>query len=875
MFISPTKSKPRIASPRRGRTPAWRTLARLLAPEPVLAVEGVRVLASQDNKQGERTTVRARRRRPTGPREPRERERAKAPQRRRDESGAGTPPGRPPSSGRPGVPSTRPPRPSGGGGGFPTGGLPIPGGLSPRAVLILLVLGAVFVCAYFAITRLWGSGQGGEDAFEQPIGADLPTATPHPFTLPPSTSGDQTWLVMLYQDADDKILEQDIYFDLNEAERVGSSERLHIVAQVDRFSQGYQGDGDWTSTKRFYVMKDDDLERVGSHLVQDLGEVNMAAGESLVDFAEWAIAEYPADKHVLILSDHGMGWPGGWTDPAPGGRGSDNVALAEHGDQLFLMELDRSLEQIRSQTTLDKFELIGLDACLMGHVEVFSALAPHARYAVASQETEPALGWAYAAFLRALQQNPDMNGAELGSLIVQSYIQEDERLVDPEARAGFLGQSSPLSGFLGLLGGTSPEQLAEQMQDDITLTVVDLGAMPELTASLNNLAFRLSQIPQQPVASARTYAQSFTSVFGSSVPPSYLDLANFAQLVQRESGDSGVSQAVNRLLAAVDRAVVAEKHGRKKPGAHGISIYFPNSQLYGSRFTGPDSYTTIAHRFAAESLWDDFLAYHYTGRTFEATAGDIAIPDPGQAVRGPGAGPIEIEPISTSATVVSPDHPVLLSTQIRGQNLGYVYLFVGFIDEAANSIFIADRDYLESETTRELDGVHYPSWGESGAVSLEFEWEPIVYAIDDGVNPAAPALFSPEDYGASAEEAVYTVDGLYSFADGTGSRNARLYFTNGVLKQVYGFTGQGEVGAPREIIPASGDTFTVLEKWLDLGADGAVVGQATQTGDTITFSDAEVYWVEQWAAAGQYIVGFIVEDLDGNAYAAYTRMTVE
>ena len=46
---------------------------------------------------------------------------------------------------------------------------------------------------------------------------------------------------MLYQDADDKILEQDIYVDLNEAERVGSSDRVHIVAQMDRFKGGYAG----------------------------------------------------------------------------------------------------------------------------------------------------------------------------------------------------------------------------------------------------------------------------------------------------------------------------------------------------------------------------------------------------------------------------------------------------------------------------------------------------------------------------------------------------------------------------------------------------------------------------------------------------------
>ena len=78
------------------------------------------------------------------------------------------------------------------------------------------------------------------------------------------------------------------------------------------------------------------------------------------------------------------------------------------------MDLDTALGEIRSQTGLDKFELIGMDACLMGQLEVFSALEPHARYAVASQETEPALGWAYTSFLDTLTQNPDVTGADLG-----------------------------------------------------------------------------------------------------------------------------------------------------------------------------------------------------------------------------------------------------------------------------------------------------------------------------------------------------------------------------------------------------------------------------------------------------------------------------
>ena len=91
----------------------------------------------------------------------------------------------------------------------------------------------------------------------------------------PAASG-QTWTVMLYQDADDKILEQDIYVDLNEAERVGSTDRVNIVAQMDRFKGGFKGDGNWTGAGRFYVTQDDDLSRVQSQVVGDLGEIDMS-----------------------------------------------------------------------------------------------------------------------------------------------------------------------------------------------------------------------------------------------------------------------------------------------------------------------------------------------------------------------------------------------------------------------------------------------------------------------------------------------------------------------------------------------------------------------------------------------------------------------
>jgi hypothetical protein len=542
----------------------------------------------------------------------------------------------------------------------------------------------------------------------------------------------------------------------------------------------------------------------------------MADGQTLVDFIVWAVQNYPADKYVLILSDHGMGWPGGWSDSDPVIRSDSNIPLeARLDDHLYLQEIDQALGQARKQTGIDAFELIGMDACLMGHLEVLSALQAHARYAVVSQEVEPALGWAYTSFLNDLVQNPDMDGSELSRHIVESYVVDDQRIVDDQARAAFLRQGSPMGGMFGLFQST-PQQLARQLEADVTLTGVDLSAIPALLNSFNDFAYALQQARQQDVAFSRTHAQSFTSVFGSDVPPSYIDLGSFLQVLQ-QNGIGG--PAIEAVQNALQQAVVAEKNGPKKPGATGISIYFPNSDLYKLATTGPRSYTAIASRFAAESLWDDFLAYHYTGRSFGPATQELVVPSRQAVVQPPGAGKISVSPIKISSRSVAPGQKVTLSADINGKNIGYVYLFVGYLDQQSNSIFVADTDYLESKETREANGIYYPVWPESGSFTMQFQWEPVVFAISDEQQSVVTAM-RPETYGVSFKQAVYTVDGIYTFADGRDQRYARLYFTDEAMTHVYGFTDANMTGAPHEIIPSRGDQFTVLQRWMELDASG-------------------------------------------------------
>lgn len=740
----------------------------------------------------------------------------------------------------------------------------------------VLLIACAFV-GFLAFSMLGGDGNQDEITYvqpTQPLQSLSPTPRPVRTPYPASTTGDNTWLVMLYQDADDKILEQDIFLDFNEAERVGSNDSLHIVAQLDRFSGGFQGDGNWSNTRRFYITQDENLNQINSEMVQDLGEVNMGEASTLVDFVTWAVASYPANHFVLILSDHGMGWPGGWSDSVPAGSIDSNIPLQKViGPQLYLNELDQALQEIRDRTGIEYFDLIGMDACLMGHLEVFTALAPHAHYAVASQETEPAVGWAYTGFLSRLRENPNIDGSELGQLIVDTYIQEDQRIVDERARAEFLQQNSPMGGLFSFLGSTSASQVAQQLGQTITLTAVDLSQLPTLLNSLDNLAFVLQGADQSHVAQARSYAQSFTSVFGKDVPASYIDLGHFAQLLAQYRTTSEVIQAGQAVRAAINEVVVAEKHGPKVPGATGISIYFPNAQLYGNAAAGAKSYTAIAERFSLHSLWDEYLAYHYGGREFERGSSEVVTLLPEAVTRAPGTGIINISNLSLSTDSVTPGDSVVISADISGENIGYVKLLVGFLDASSNAIFIADMDYLESADTRSLDGVYYPVWPEE-AFTLEYAWEPVVFAINDGRNSVV-ALFNPESYGKTFQDAVYTVDGLYTYADEGQTVYARLYFSDGLLRNVYGFTGENGLGAPREIIPSPGDQFRVIDRWIELGQNGQVLGTDTQEGDQLTFGESMFTWEDLYPAPGEYIIGIVVEDLEGNGQQSLVQLTVE
>jgi len=686
------------------------------------------------------------------------------------------------------------------------------------------------------------------------------------------------WLVMLYQNADDEVLEGDIFTDLNEAELVGSSDDVVIVSQFDRYDGAFDGDGDWTGTKRFLVTQDDDLSALNSEEMEDLGEVDSGAPETLADFMIWAITNFPAKKYALILSDHGAGWMGGWNDDAP-----------EEGSALSVDEIDGALAAALAETGVDQLEFIGFDACLMSQVEALSGVAPYARYAAASEEVEPAMGWAYAQFLGKLQDKPKQTGADLAKNIVNSYIVDDIRIQDDDARSQYLEE------VYGTDEEVSARDLGQQESLDVTLTAVDLQKLPPFMAALNDFAFALTSADPLAVAQARTYAQSFQNVFGEETPPPYLDLGNFARLVAELAGDSDLDDAVSALNDAAEDFILAEKHGSGKPGATGLTIFFPAPELLQAVGTADSdiSYTGYASRFAGASLWDDFLVFHYTNRDIDPDLADVALlteegqgadtsayavplleeSDAGDVAYAPGVdAELSLNPIEVSSDSITADDTVLLQTSISGENIGYIFIEAALYDEESDSFVIVDRDFVAADDTQEVEGVAYPVWTDKDLEDFIFEWSPTVYTLSDGETEAY-VLLDPATYGASGSDSEYSVYGTYSFAGG-GERQAVMMFDGDLnLKSIFGFTGADGTGAPRAITPQKGDQFTPFEEWIEADEDGNMVTNQ-YAGDTLTFSGKPFTVTAYDALAGDYVLGITVTDLFGNETSEYANVTV-
>jgi hypothetical protein len=235
-----------------------------------------------------------------------------------------------------------------------------------------------------------------------------------------------------------------------------------------------------------------------------------------------------------------------------------------------------------SQATGKPVELFGFDACLMGHVELAYQAKGLANYMVASQELEPGAGWDYAGWLSALSKTPNVNGAGLGKIMVDAYMNS--------YKPG--GSQNP--------GGRAVEA---------TLSTLDVNAtVNELTPALNNLAKVFSAGYAANKVALDNARKATISMDNTDSP----DLGDFIKNAQAAGLPGDMKQALAQTQAAYNKAVVANG-GAGSPThvkATGASIYFPRpDQSYNQVYSNP-----AITAFGAENWKEYLIASHKTAR---------------------------------------------------------------------------------------------------------------------------------------------------------------------------------------------------------------------------------------------------------------------
>ena len=329
---------------------------------------------------------------------------------------------------------------------------------------------------------------------------------------------DATVTVMVYMDASDLEPEKgSATADINEMLYASLSDSVNLILCAGGTVE-WQNSVMNADTNEYYQIRNSEFI-----FLKDAGRKDMTRPSTLTGFIRFCRDNYPADRYILIMWNHGGG--------ALYGFGLDDRFGASR-----MMSVAEVGQAVKSAGV--HFDIVGFDACMMATVEMAAALADSADYLIASEEMEPGVGWYYTDWLGELSLNPGIGSEALGRKIVDRFM----------AKA-----------------------LEKDSRDILTMSMVNLDVfrekvLPLLWSFAKETSGMIGAGQFAAISRARRAARSF-----GGDEYDQIDLSDFASRI-------GTDTALG-LAGAVDEAVVFNHITRNMEGSHGLAIYFPYRQL--------------------------------------------------------------------------------------------------------------------------------------------------------------------------------------------------------------------------------------------------------------------------------------------------------
>lgn len=346
---------------------------------------------------------------------------------------------------------------------------------------------------------------------------------------------------------------------LDAMDNIGSNADLSIITLVDKSGVG--------NTKSYFIRNGIRDEIPLSDINSGWGtEVNVGDYNSLISFGEYSIQRYRADKYAVILFDHGAGLDGIlWDD--------------ETSTHMTVPEVGLALNAIKIANGNSNIHLIGLEACLMGMIEVAHELKGFGNVMVGSEKVgwacshilEPGGVFRYETIFQDIQATPSMNENTLGTIIVDSYVDH------------WMSHGFPFDDV------------------SVTMSAINLNNLGTLSQRVSNFGAELrDKLPdwKSEITLSRSETESYNGF-------PYYDLYHFTERIIVNVINTEVQNAAIDIQNYYPSVII---HNRAYTGvddipadhAHGLTIFFAN---YYSIYTPLE--------FTVDTLWDDFLDAYY------------------------------------------------------------------------------------------------------------------------------------------------------------------------------------------------------------------------------------------------------------------------
>lgn len=380
----------------------------------------------------------------------------------------------------------------------------------------------------------------------------VPAAQKGWFSNNGSAQTPKEWTVMVYMNGKNDLEIAGLY-NLNKMELVGSDNSINIITETGRMN-GQAGDvhmdGDWTGSRRYYIVSDSNENKVRSKVKQSFDSVDMGDWKHLVDFAKWGMKNYPAKHYALIVWNHGSGWV-----TSKGMFVNKGISYDfETKNHISTPELGAAMREI------GKVDILAYDACLMQMAELLYEVKDYADYVVGSEETVPGLGFPYDTMLRPFKSAK--SSEELAAQMVRAY-----------------------------------ELFYYAAKFKVTLSAVRMAALPEFLAAFNAWTDALLASDRKPQIKRGFY------YVGAYEEKDNKDLYDFARLAAEADPDGAVA-ATGRAMKDIltGRLIIGNMAYKGNAGrdeaSHGLAIYLPGTGYN-------EKYGQLA--WARDTRWDDFL----------------------------------------------------------------------------------------------------------------------------------------------------------------------------------------------------------------------------------------------------------------------------